>query len=141
MLNERSLKNLEGVHADLRAVVLRAAEFSPIAFAVTEGLRTYERQKKLVAQGASKTMNSRHLTGHAVDFVALIDPNGDGVFELCWKWHLYQTLNGVMLQATRDIIGKSEKIEWGGNWKGFQDGCHWQLAWDFYPVENRPINA
>jgi peptidoglycan LD-endopeptidase CwlK len=40
-------------------------------FRIQAGLRTRERQAELVARGASRTMYSRHLTGHAVDLVAL----------------------------------------------------------------------
>lgn len=69
VLGERSLKNLWGVHPDLVAVVKRAIQITRTDFAVIEGVRTKERQKELVRKGASKTMNSRHLTGHAVDIV------------------------------------------------------------------------
>ena len=55
-LNARSRDRLKGVHPDLVAVVERAAEIGP-AFIVTEGLRTVERQKQLLAAGASRTMN------------------------------------------------------------------------------------
>ncbi len=65
-LSERSLKNLNGVHKDLIAVVCRAIRRTEVDFVVTEGLRTRERQAELVRAGASQTMNSRHLTGHAV---------------------------------------------------------------------------
>ncbi|MGL5735297.1 MAG: M15 family metallopeptidase, partial [Beijerinckiaceae bacterium] len=67
--SKRSLDNLAGIHPDLRRVMDRALHESPIDFTVIEGLRTVERQKELVAKGASKTMNSRHITGHAVDLM------------------------------------------------------------------------
>ncbi|MCV5473136.1 M15 family metallopeptidase, partial [Escherichia coli] len=66
----RSEKNLEGVRPQLVAVVRRALELTEVDFGITEGLRTKERQKQLVAEGKSQTMNSRHLTGDAVDVVA-----------------------------------------------------------------------
>ena len=77
ILSRRSLKNLEGVHADLVRVVERALEITSVDFVVTEGLRSVERQEQLVKSGASKTRRSRHLTGHAVDvaaWVTLPDP-------------------------------------------------------------------
>ena len=77
-LNARSLEKLVGVHADLVRVVKRAATLSD--FIVTEGLRTVKRQSELVAAGASRTMNSRHLTGHAVDLAPMIHG------EVSWKW-------------------------------------------------------
>jgi peptidoglycan L-alanyl-D-glutamate endopeptidase CwlK len=73
VLGQRSLSRLEGVHPDLVRVVKRAAAISDLDFTVLEGLRTLERQRKLRAEGASKTLNSRHLTGHAVDLAPLIN--------------------------------------------------------------------
>ena len=66
-LSQRSMQNLSGVHPDLVAVVKRAIEITEQDFSVIEGIRNIDRQRKLVAQGKSQTMNSRHLTGHAVD--------------------------------------------------------------------------
>ena len=79
MLNSRSLKSLIGVHPKLELVVRRADELTELEFIITEGVRTLERQKMLVAKGLSKTMRSRHLTGHAVDFAPLIEG------EVTWK--------------------------------------------------------
>ena len=64
MISARCELRLAGVHPDLVRVVRRAAE-GGVAFRVEEGLRTVKRQKQLVAAGASQTMNSRHITGHA----------------------------------------------------------------------------
>ena len=69
----RSLQRLEGIHPDLRRVMDRAIATTDLDFTVLEGLRSLERQKKLVASGASKTLKSRHLTGHAVDIAPLIE--------------------------------------------------------------------
>jgi hypothetical protein len=82
--SERSLRNLEGVHPDLVRVMHRAIAITEVDFTVIEGLRTRERQKKLVEKGASTTMNSRHLTGHAVDIVPFVDEDGDGDREISW---------------------------------------------------------
>lgn len=57
--SRRSEKNLEGVKPQLVAVVRRALELTEVDFGITEGLRTKERQKQLVAEGKSQTMNSR----------------------------------------------------------------------------------
>lgn len=73
ILGARSLGRLEGVHPDLVRIVKTAASISDLDFTVLEGLRTVERQKELVKQGASKTMKSRHLTGHAVDLAPMIN--------------------------------------------------------------------
>ena len=59
-------------------MVERTTQIATQDFQVQEGLRTRERQAELVARGASRTMHSRHLTGHAVDLVAL------GGAEISW---------------------------------------------------------
>jgi peptidoglycan L-alanyl-D-glutamate endopeptidase CwlK len=121
----RSLKNLKGIHPDLRRVMDRALQESPLDFVVIEGLRTEERQKQLVAQGASKTMRSRHLTGHAVDIVP-IGPNGKAAFD----WPLYNQL-GPAVEAAAKAEGVA--IKWGGRWVQFKDGPHFELDRDAYP--------
>lgn len=124
-LNNRSETNLRGVHADLVKVVRRAAELSPVAFTVIEGLRTVERQRQLVAQGASKTMNSRHITGHAVD-LAPHRPDG----QIAFDWPLYYKLAPVMKQAAQEL---GVALDWGGDWRSFKDGPHFELRRSVYP--------
>ncbi|CNI75430.1 M15 family metallopeptidase [Yersinia pekkanenii] len=79
--SQRSENNLKGVNADLVKVVRRALELSPVDFGVIEGLRTVERQKELVATGKSQTMNSRHITGHAID---VLPTGADWNDYKCW---------------------------------------------------------
>ncbi|AEP08879.1 M15 family metallopeptidase [Micavibrio aeruginosavorus] len=116
-LSKRSLDNLKGVHPDLVAVVHRAIQLTPVDFAVIEGLRSVSRQKELVAAGASKTMNSRHLTGHAVDLAAYV--NG-----IRWDWPLYDAI-AVAVKAAAKELGVA--IVWGGDWTTFKDGPHFEL--------------
>ena len=118
-LSNRSLSKLEGVDADLVKVVKRAIEITEIDFMVTEGLRTVERQRALLAAGASKTMKSMHLIGRAVDLAAYVD--GD----VRWDWPLYDTLAKAMKAASEEV---GVNIVWGGDWKTFKDGPHFQLA-------------
>lgn len=124
-----SLAKLEGVHPDLVRVMKRAIGMSPVDFRVIEGKRTLARQQQLVAQGASKTMNSRHLVAsngfaHAVDIVPLVDG------KVRWDWPLYHQIAPVVKEAAR-----LEKVplEWGGDWAKFRDGPHWQLPFAQYP--------
>lgn len=124
VLGASSLAKLEGVHPALVSVVKAAITITPIDFRVTEGLRTVERQKQLVAAGASTTMKSRHITGHAVDLVALIGG------EVHWDWPLYAKLATAMKTAAADL---HVPLEWGGDWKTFKDGPHFQLPWAAYP--------
>lgn len=125
-LTSRDNTRLLGVHPDLVRVIRRAATLSPITFMVLEGLRTPERQRELVEKGASKTMKSRHITGHAVDIAPMIGA------EVRWDWPLYYDLAKVVKEAA-----KLEKvvIEWGGDWVTFKDGPHWQLPHHLYPAK------
>lgn len=126
-LTEADQRKLVGIHPDLLKVIHRAASFSPMPFMIIEGLRTEKRQRLLVAQGASKTMNSRHLTGHAVDIAPL-----DGR-KPSWAWPLYHRLAPIIKQAARL---EGVPIEWGGDWWSFKDGPHWQLPVKRYPATN-----
>ena len=99
-------------------MVQRAIEITPIDFTVLEGLRTRDRQKKLVARGASKTMNSYHLTGHAVDIAPLVEG------KVTWDWKYYHQLAPAVKQAAKEL---GVNITWGGDWKTFKDGPHWQI--------------
>jgi peptidoglycan LD-endopeptidase CwlK len=123
-LSSQSRIKLNGVHPDLIRVVERAITITPVDFRVLEGLRTLERQRQLVAQGASKTMNSRHLTGHAVDLGAMIGN------EVRWDWPLYHKIAAAVKEAAKV---EGVPIEWGGDWRSFKDGPHFQLPFASYP--------
>jgi peptidoglycan L-alanyl-D-glutamate endopeptidase CwlK len=124
-LTDRDKTRLSGVHPDLVKVVTRAAELTAIDFTVTEGKRTLARQKQLVAAGASQTLNSRHLTGHAVDVAALV------AGKVRWDWPLYYKLAEAFKRAAEEL---QVAIEWGGDWKAFKDGPHFQLSAKRYPL-------
>lgn len=124
VLGQRSLSRLEGVHPDLVRVVKQAAAISNLDFTVLEGLRTLDRQRTLVAEGASRTMKSRHLTGHAVDLAPLIDG------KVSWDWPIYHRLAKIIKSAAAD---EKVPLQWGGDWRSFKDGPHWELPWKFYP--------
>ena len=123
-LGARSISNLRGVHPDLVAVVKRAITLSEIDFTVTEGLRTKERQEQLLKAGASKTMNSRHITGHAVDLAAWVEGG------IRWDWPLYAKMAAAMKRAAGEL---GVAIVWGGDWKSFKDGPHFELDRRMYP--------
>lgn len=121
-LSNRSRQNLYGVHSDLVLVVGRAIWITTVDFTVIEGLRTKERQERLVKTGASRTLNSRHLTGHAVDLAAIVD--GD----VRWDWPLYTHIAGAMKGAAREL---GIEIVWGGDWESFRDGPHFELPFPY----------
>ena len=120
-LSFRSRQRLSGVHPDLVAVVKRAIEITEQDFSVIEGIRGIERQRQLVKEGNSLTMNSRHLTGHAVDLAP---------YPLSWDWEYFYPIADAMKAAAEEL---DVDLEWGGDWKSFPDGPHWELSWDSYP--------
>ena len=115
-LGSRSLNSLSGVHPDMVAVVEKAITITGVDFSVIEGLRSAERQRHLLDEGKSTTMNSRHITGHAVDMVPYpVDWNDLERFEIMAK---------AMKEAADEL---SVSIVWGGDWKSFYDAPHFEL--------------
>jgi peptidoglycan L-alanyl-D-glutamate endopeptidase CwlK len=122
-LGPRSQTRLKGVHPDLVKVVERAIEITTVDFTVLEGLRDPMRQKRLVEAGSSWTLNSRHITGHAVDLGAWVDDQVD------WSWPLYHKIADAMKTAAKEL---NVAIVWGGDWK-VRDGPHFELNRRQYP--------
>ncbi len=123
-LSKRSLERLRGVHPDLVKIVRLAIQLTEVDFSVLEGVRTMDRQVELYRAKASMTMNSRHLTGHAVDLGAYVDG------EIRWDWPLYHKIYDAMSKAST-LVGMP--LNWGGHWNNFPDGPHFQLPWKDYP--------
>lgn len=150
-LGNRSLAELKGVHADLVAVVKRAIQLTVQDFSVHDGIRTVAEQQQLIAAGASQTMDSRHLTGHAVDLVPYV--NG----KLRWEWDPIYVIADAVRMAARE---KGIPLRWGGAWdvdftasddtpedlvaayvarrkkqglRAFIDGPHYELPKAYYP--------
>ena len=121
-LGTRSLQNLSGVHPDLVAVVKLAISITEQDFTVIEGIRNINRQRELVKAGKSTTMNSRHITGHAVDMVPWpVDWNDLERFE-------------VVAEAMKTAAEELDiPIVWGGDWKSFYDAPHFELDRKTYP--------
>ena len=85
-----SLTNLNGVVLPLVNVVKLAIERTTQDFTVYEGLRSIEQQRKNMARGVSKTMDSMHLKqsdgyGHAVDLVPWIQGHPVWDWDGCWN--------------------------------------------------------
>ena len=124
VFSRRSETNLAGVHPDLVRVMRRALELSEVDFMITEGFRTRQRQEALLREGKSKTMRSRHLTGHAVDVAAWIEG------KVSWDWPHYEVIARAIKQAGAEL---GVPVEWGGDWTSFKDGPHFQLPRSTYP--------
>lgn len=120
----RSRRNLAGLHTDLVGVAEAALARTPIDFMVTEGLRSRERQAALVRAGASRTLNSRHLTGHALDVAAWVDG------QVRWDWPLYPPIAQAFKAAAAD---RDVSLIWGGDWPTLRDGPHFELDRRRYP--------
>ena len=120
-LSQKSLDRLSGVHPDLVAVVKRALEISEVDFAVFEGVRSKTRQAQLFKEKATKTLNSRHLTGHAVDLYPVGRPT---------PWDKCAVVAQAMKKAANEL---GVPIVWGGDWRSFVDQPHYELDRRVYP--------
>ena len=127
-LSQRSLTRLAGVHPDLVEVVKLAIQRTPVDFLVVEGVRTVAQQRENVAKGASQTMNSYHLPqadglGHAVDLAPLVGG------AIPWNdWAQFKDLADVVKACAAEL---GVPVEWGGDWKTFKDGPHFQIPRDW----------
>lgn len=127
-LSQRSLTRLVGVHPDLVAVVKLAIQRTAVDFTVVEGVRTVAQQREYVARGASKTMASYHLPqaggfGHAVDLAPLVGG------AIPWNsWEAFADLAAVVKACAAEL---GVPVEWGGDWKSFKDGPHFQIPRDW----------
>jgi hypothetical protein len=143
-LREQDQLKLDQVDDRLAKVVRRAAEITKQPFIVLEGLRTISRQQYLLKIGATRTLDSNHLIGHAVDIGPLVEG------KISWDWQHYWALAHAMDQAA-DTLGIA--LTWGAAWNGttedwedakqaveqykrirraqgrsvFLDGPHWEL--------------
>ena len=115
LLHEERLQGVDDILAMIvRKAAVYAEEYS-VDLTVSEGLRTKERQQELFEKGKSKTLNSKHLEGKAVDLYIIRDRKID--------WQAFDLLYNCMQRAADDT---GAVIEWGGNWK-MRDCPHFQL--------------
>ena len=104
-----SLKELEGVNIDLIRMTHLALQYSTQDFCVYDGLRTVKEQQAHVRNGTSRTMQSEHLKGLAVDLVPWI--NGKPT----WDWDGCYKIACAVDQAATEL-GIADRITWGGAW-------------------------
>lgn len=129
-LSQASLRRLIGVHPELVRVVRAAIAIASQDFSVVEGVRTFDKQREYFRLGKSRTMHSKHLTGHAVDLMPYGDFDGDGDFEGSWALGDFYPLNDAMQQAARTC---GVRITWGGSWSTFVDCPHFEIDPAKYP--------
>ena len=91
----------------LQAVARHALRLSRVDFTIISARRTIAEQRRLVAAGKSQTMRSRHLTGHALDFVPLDPTTGKGRFD--------RALAIEVAAAFMDAgVALNTPVKWGG---------------------------
>jgi peptidoglycan L-alanyl-D-glutamate endopeptidase CwlK len=118
-LSKKSLDRLAGIKEPLQALAKASIVDSPYDFSITCGLRTIEEQKVLVATGKSRTMKSRHLTGNAFDIAVFVDG------KITWDLKYYKAVATHIKKVAAKL---GIKIVWGGDWKSFIDGPHFELS-------------
>lgn len=108
----QSRKVLDEVTPRLRVIMYAALAVSIVDVSAFEGLRTMERQRKLVAQGVSQTLRSKHLPqadglAWAVDMVPYVRG------ELKWDEHACDAFAEAVHWAANEY---DLDITWGGAW-------------------------
>lgn len=134
-LGTTSMIRLKDVKPILRKVVERAIQITAVDFLVSEGKRTLKRQQELYAQGRTTpgkkvtwTMNSKHLTGDAVDLAPFVDGKAD--------WDNIKNFDEIykaMMAAAKEL---GVELRYGGDWdrdgvlreKGETDSPHFELV-------------
>lgn len=96
-----------GIDPRLKAVVELAITYTTVDFGVTEGLRTLERQKQLVAEKKSQTLDSKHLRGLAIDVIAYVDG------QVSWNLKDYYPIAEAFKRAATEL---NVPITWGAAW-------------------------
>ena len=119
-----SLARLEGVDHRLQDLCHRIV-LEHHDCTVIYGLRTESEQAELVQKGLSRTMNSKHLTGKAVDLAP---------YPIDWKnTKRFYYFAGLVLAIAKEM---GLKIRWGGDWDSdddlddqtFMDLVHFEIA-------------
>jgi peptidoglycan L-alanyl-D-glutamate endopeptidase CwlK len=116
---KKSNRNLIGVHPILAFVMIEAIKICKVDFGIVEGVRTTKKQRKLVKKGYSKTMNSYHLYGLAVDAVPYVNGKYDWSNKKAFK-EIAKTVKKVCKKHGIRCI-KNGYDMWG--W----DYPHWQM--------------
>ena len=105
--SKKSFEKMEGINPELEQLARTAISLTSVDFGISEGLRTIERQKKLVEQKRSQTLKSKHIDGKAIDVFAVIDG------EICWEIGVYDDIADAFALASRSL---GTPLRWGAAW-------------------------
>lgn len=117
-----SLDRLENIDDRLKALAYKVLELQDTT--IIYGRRTMEEQKQLFRQGLSRTLDSKHLSGKAIDMAPYpIDWNNTKRFYY---------FAGLVIATAKQL---DINIRWGGNWdmdedlddQSFMDLVHFEL--------------
>ena len=127
--SQSSIKRLNTVDSKLQLLANEVLKITPYDFAITEGLRTLERQQKLFKQNTSNKIitkcdgiknKSKHQLGKAID-IMVYDEHGAGT----WEEKYYKEVALIFKQKAKEL---NINISWGGDWKSFKDYPHFELV-------------
>lgn len=128
----RSLYRLEQCHPLLQALFLRVIRREDLPFDLTVlcGQRLQAEQDAAYKAGTSKLRwpNSQHNMSPslAVDVAPFIGGAPS------WDWKHYNELAPLVKDewgkmVEEGLVPAGESLTWGGDWKNFKDGPHWEL--------------
>src|SRR3990167_7367068 len=118
---DMSLREKQVIFAEIVAKLIIKANLIGTPVVVLEWYRDIERQKYLVSIGRSRTMNSKHIDGLAVDLCFIDDLRDDG--QMNWTADKYRHL-GIYWESLDD------KNNWGGSWQSIVDAPHFEYGGD-----------
>lgn len=75
--SDKSEQILNTVKIELNNLAHKVLEISPIDFTVVDGWRDKKTQEKLYKENKTKTLNSKHCSGDAIDIVPFINEKPD----------------------------------------------------------------
>tara|TARA_R110002072_G_scaffold116430_1_gene246915 strand:+ start:1716 stop:2096 length:381 start_codon:yes stop_codon:yes gene_type:complete len=102
---KRSKERLRGIDARLVSVLNELVKIMDVT--IIEGLRSEQRQEKLLKEGSTKTKFSKHITGKAVDLAP---------YPIDWKDRdRFHYMGGMIRGIAKQL---NVNVRWGGDWDG-----------------------
>jgi len=102
---KRSKERLRGIDARLVSVLNELVKIMDVT--IIEGLRSEQRQEKLLKEGSTKTKFSKHITGKAVDLAP---------YPIDWEDRdRFHYMGGMIRGIAKQL---NVNVRWGGDWDG-----------------------